>query len=71
MKSVKLSYLCRNAAAASLLVTSKSEGTADTTKVNIQTDQIYADMQKVKLLWRRKKKKGEKKPLSSSHGQWG
>jgi hypothetical protein len=56
MKNVKLSYLSRNAAAALLLVTSKSEQKAGTTKVNIETVQIFTDMLEVRLLWRRKKK---------------
>ena len=56
MKNVRLSYLSRNAAAASLPVTSKSEYKADTTKVNIQTAPIHTDMKEVRLLWRTKKK---------------
>jgi hypothetical protein len=52
MKNVNLSYLSRKAAAALLLVTSKSEQKAGTTKVNTETVQICTDMYEVRLLWR-------------------
>jgi hypothetical protein len=68
MENVKLSYLPRNAAAASLLVTSKSELKADTTKKYTNSSNMHRYVGSPAAL--EKEKKGEEKLLSSGHGQW-